>query len=297
MSASTGPRHENAGGSPLEARPADLVIRGLWSADGHRFARWSPAGRERIRSGAARLRTELAQWISPHCAHARGHGGVKGAVRFAHAACARLPFAARFDVRSSLRVQRSPRASRSAGPGRGCPGDARSRRPVPRAPGCAPQRPGPGGGRRPVALADGPLSHPFGPRHGAAAAQGRPLRAVHGRPRHLRPDAAQAETRDPQHARRAASAAPHRSSRQTLHRQIHQGVRSSGVPPAARTQAQARRAIHRPAHPACPLALRARGRRRQAPAVRAALVPHGCRAASAAGSAAKGGSPGSGSSC
>ena len=100
MSASTGARRENAGGSPLGARPADLVIRGLWSADGHRFARWSPAGREHIRSGAARLRTELAQWISPHCAHVRGHGGVKGAVRFAHAACARLPFAARFDIRS-----------------------------------------------------------------------------------------------------------------------------------------------------------------------------------------------------
>ena len=100
MSASAGARNESAGGSPLEARPADLVIRGLWPADGHRFARSSPAGREHIRSGAARLRTELAQQASPHCAHARGHGGVKGAVRFAHAACARLPFAARFDIRS-----------------------------------------------------------------------------------------------------------------------------------------------------------------------------------------------------
>ena len=100
MTASAGARRESAGGSPRGARPADLVIRGLWSADGHRFARWSPAGRERIRGGAARLRTELAQWISPHCAHVRGHGGVKGAVRFAHAACARLPFVACFDIRS-----------------------------------------------------------------------------------------------------------------------------------------------------------------------------------------------------
>ena len=100
MSESTGARRENAGGSPLEARPADLLIRGLWSADGHRFARWPPAGREHIRSGAARLRTEPAQQVSPHCAHVRGHGGVKGAVRFARAACARLPFAARFDIRS-----------------------------------------------------------------------------------------------------------------------------------------------------------------------------------------------------
>ena len=193
MSASAGGRRESAGGPPLGARPADLVIRGLWSADGHRFARWSPAGRERIRSGAARLRTELAQWVNPHCAHVRGHGGVKGAARFAHAACARLPFAARFDIRSSLRVHRSPRASRSAGPGRGHTGVARSHRPVPRASRCAPQRPGPGEGRLAVALAGGPLPDPSGPRHGVVAAQGRPLRAVRGRLRHLRPDAAQAQ--------------------------------------------------------------------------------------------------------
>ena len=235
MSASAGARRESAGGPPLGARPAGLVIRGLWPADGHRFARSSPAGRERIRSGAARLRTELAQQVSPHCAHVRGHGGVKRAVRFAHAACARLPFAARFDIRSyyesidhrvllDLLVQAGatlesralvaqylalPDARRS---GRGL---ARGGSPSP----------------LPAALYPTPLDRAM------ESLQPKGVRSVRFVDDYVicAPTRHKLKTRDPQHARRAASAAAHRSSRQTLHRQNHQGVRFSGVPPAART--------------------------------------------------------------
>ncbi len=72
----------------------------VWSEEGHRCARWSPGSQERICTGLADLRTQLAPVLSPHCAHLAGHGGVKGTVRFTQAMAERLPFVARFDIRS-----------------------------------------------------------------------------------------------------------------------------------------------------------------------------------------------------
>lgn len=77
-----------------------LQLDGIWTEDGHRFARWSPDSRELIAAGLADLRVQLTDTLSPACTHVRGQGGVKGTVRFAQAMTARLPFVARFDIRS-----------------------------------------------------------------------------------------------------------------------------------------------------------------------------------------------------
>jgi hypothetical protein len=77
-----------------------LKLDGVWSEDGHRFALWSPDSRALIATGLADLRVQLAETLSPACTHVRGQGGVKRTVRFAQAMTTRLPFVARFDIRS-----------------------------------------------------------------------------------------------------------------------------------------------------------------------------------------------------
>ncbi|WP_295583921.1 RNA-directed DNA polymerase [uncultured Lamprocystis sp.] len=77
-----------------------LHLCGLWCDEGHRCVRWSPESRERIRAALPDLRAQLAAVLRPCCTHLAGHGGVKGTVRWAQSMTERLPFVARFDIRS-----------------------------------------------------------------------------------------------------------------------------------------------------------------------------------------------------
>ncbi len=75
-----------------------LQFQTKWTERGHRFARWSADSREVIRLYKARLQQQLT--LSPRCGHLRGHGGVKGAVRYARVLSKQFAFVARFDIRS-----------------------------------------------------------------------------------------------------------------------------------------------------------------------------------------------------
>ena len=236
MSASAGGRRESAGGPPLGARPADLVIRGLWSADGHRFARWSPAGRERIRSGAARLRTELAQIGQPALRPRPGGTAASRAppasrTRPAHGCLSRpastsAPPCESIDHRVllDLLVQAGATLESRALIAQylALPDARRSGRGLAAGGSLSPL---------PAALYPTPLDRAM------ESLQPKGVRSVRFVDDYVicAPTRHKLKTRDPQHARRAASAAAHRSSRQTLHRQNHQGVRSSGAAPAAWT--------------------------------------------------------------
>jgi hypothetical protein len=75
-----------------------LQLQTQWTERGHRFARWSADSREVIRLYKVRLQQQLT--LSPRCGHLRGHGGVKGAVRYARVLSKQFAFVARFDIRS-----------------------------------------------------------------------------------------------------------------------------------------------------------------------------------------------------
>lgn len=71
-----------------------------WSADGRAFARWSGASQAALRRLKGDLGQQLKGVLSPRCAHVRGRGGVKGAVRRIDRRLDRHPFVARFDIRA-----------------------------------------------------------------------------------------------------------------------------------------------------------------------------------------------------
>ncbi len=77
-----------------------LELQNIWHADGHRFARWSPASRRRIAEGRSSLTALLRPLLHPCCMHVKGHGGVKGGVRFVHRHAAERGWVARFDIAS-----------------------------------------------------------------------------------------------------------------------------------------------------------------------------------------------------
>ncbi len=78
----------------------DVILTGIWNIKGRRCARWDTASLERLQTGRRALQKQLANVLNPACAHLAGHGGVKGTVRFVRATAERMPFVARFDVRS-----------------------------------------------------------------------------------------------------------------------------------------------------------------------------------------------------
>lgn len=77
-----------------------LTLVRQWSADGRAFARWSAASQALLRRLKWDLGQQLKGVLSPRCAHVRGRGGVKGAVRYIDRRLERYPFVARFDIRA-----------------------------------------------------------------------------------------------------------------------------------------------------------------------------------------------------
>ena len=77
-----------------------LTLVRQWSAEGRAFVRWSAASQAVLRRLKWDLGRQLKGVLSPRCAHVRGCGGVKGAVRHIDRRLERYPFVARFDIRS-----------------------------------------------------------------------------------------------------------------------------------------------------------------------------------------------------
>ena len=67
-----------------------------WREDAHHYVRWSEDSRQVIRLYKPRLQQQLA--LSPRCAHLKGNGGVKAAVRYALRLTNHYATVARFDI-------------------------------------------------------------------------------------------------------------------------------------------------------------------------------------------------------
>jgi hypothetical protein len=77
-----------------------LTLENQWHEAGHGFARWCPASRALLQRVKTQLGLQLKSCLSARCAHVKGRGGVKGAVRYAQTLTDRYRFVARFDIRS-----------------------------------------------------------------------------------------------------------------------------------------------------------------------------------------------------
>ena len=86
--------------TPDRLPKASLTLENSWIEDGHSFVRWSAASQSLLRSVKNRLDAELKTFLSRRCAHIKGHGGVKGSVRYAQALSNRYRYVARFDIRA-----------------------------------------------------------------------------------------------------------------------------------------------------------------------------------------------------
>ena len=76
-----------------------LTLANRWSEVGHCFERWSPESQARLRNVKSQLGAQLQGHLSGRCAHVKGWGGVKGAVRRTQALTDRFAFVARLDIR------------------------------------------------------------------------------------------------------------------------------------------------------------------------------------------------------
>ena len=77
---------------------ASLVLLGLWHDEGRWFASWCPKSTSIQRIALDLLRHDLKPVLSHRCKHVKGHGGVKGAVRYLNRVLDRHSYVARFDV-------------------------------------------------------------------------------------------------------------------------------------------------------------------------------------------------------
>ena len=77
---------------------ASLTLSGLWYAEGRWFAKWCPKSRLLQRTALNLLRHDLKPALSRRCKHLKGHGGVKGTVRYLNRVVDRYAYVARFDV-------------------------------------------------------------------------------------------------------------------------------------------------------------------------------------------------------
>ena len=75
-----------------------LALKGLWVDEGRWFAKWCPKSRQTQRTALNLLRHDLKPTLSRRCKHLKGHGGVKGAVRYLNRIVDRYAYVARFDV-------------------------------------------------------------------------------------------------------------------------------------------------------------------------------------------------------
>jgi len=77
-----------------------LTLINHWREHGRIFARWSAASQAVLRDLKSVLGRQLQTHLSRRCAHVKGRGGVKGAVRYVHKLADQFPFVARFDIRA-----------------------------------------------------------------------------------------------------------------------------------------------------------------------------------------------------
>ena len=75
-----------------------LALKGLWHDEGRWFAKWCPKSRLTQRTALNLLRHDLKPTLSRRCKHLKGHGGVKGTVRYLNRVVDRYAYVARFDV-------------------------------------------------------------------------------------------------------------------------------------------------------------------------------------------------------
>lgn len=88
-------------------RYAQLQLKGIpWLQDGHWFATWTAPTKASLAQAGRRLQSELHPYLSPCCTHSRGHGGVKGTVRWLMRQINQFYFVARFDVDSYYQSMR-----------------------------------------------------------------------------------------------------------------------------------------------------------------------------------------------
>ncbi|PIP01447.1 MAG: hypothetical protein COW18_02500 [Zetaproteobacteria bacterium CG12_big_fil_rev_8_21_14_0_65_54_13] len=80
--------------------PSLLTLANSWLAEGRCFVRWAPQTQALLHRVKDRLGVELRPHLSSSCAHLKGRGGAKGAIRRANRANGQFPFVARFDIRS-----------------------------------------------------------------------------------------------------------------------------------------------------------------------------------------------------
>ena len=77
---------------------ARLVLWGLWYDEGRWLAKWCPRSRVIQRTALDLLRHDLKPHLSRRCKHLKGHGGVKGTVRYLRRVVEHHTYVARFDV-------------------------------------------------------------------------------------------------------------------------------------------------------------------------------------------------------
>ena len=77
---------------------ASLDLLSLWHNEGRCFAKWCPKSRLLQRTALNLLRHDLKPVLNRRCKHLKGHGGVKGAVRYLNRVVDRYAYVARFDV-------------------------------------------------------------------------------------------------------------------------------------------------------------------------------------------------------
>ena len=75
-----------------------LALKGLWHEEGRWFAKWCPKSRLIQRTALNLLRHDLKPVLNRRCKHLKGHGGVKGTVRYLRRVVDRYRYVARFDV-------------------------------------------------------------------------------------------------------------------------------------------------------------------------------------------------------
>lgn len=78
----------------------ELKIASAWCDDGRHYVRWTRGSVQLLQAVKLSLGGLLTNYLSPHCRHVKGHGGLKRCVLQTQNHCKRFPFVARFDVES-----------------------------------------------------------------------------------------------------------------------------------------------------------------------------------------------------
>ena len=80
-------------------RPSLLTLERRWQTEGRQYVLWSKASGALLRQVKVRMGEQLKSFLSGRCAHLKGRGGVKGAIRRVQLLTQHYPFVARFDIR------------------------------------------------------------------------------------------------------------------------------------------------------------------------------------------------------